>query len=637
MGSPNIKDLLTSFSPSSDFLAVSSGDGRIKIWDTLKGHLQTDFADITLADDTGLSTESESGHLSLDYRCMKWMPLEHKKKRNLGYSLLVLGTGGGDVLALDVAAGQLRWRACDCHPGGVNAISFSEHGPHIYTAGVDGMVCQIDSTTGSLVRKFRSSTKALSSISISPDGKILATAAGQLKIFSSDFKKMQKFSGHPAAVRCMIFTEDGKYILSSAVGERYIAVWKIDGGRKQPVSCVLSMDHPAVFLDSKGTDNGGADNDGLVVLAISELGLCYFWHGRNVEELRSTKPTKISLSLEGPLPKYQKSSLPTIFAAKLQGIVKLGSAQVSVAYGSVVKPSFEKLLVQHGVNVNLSRSQDGVLLPMDQSSKSKKRQVSRTEVTALDRANAEDAMLPIAKLLDYHEKKRKHSMQHLAFEEAMADVTIDNKSEVKPTDYEDDSDKTEEDAGTICMEDRLRSSGLLGNVDDLTRESFPRIPPGISLKSTTLKDNHLWLEAKILEKKIKEAVLAMSTTDAYKFLTVLVTTWKLRPGSGKYVLPWIRSILANHSHYAISQEPSTQMLGTLHEMTELKCSAIQPLLQLSGHLKLISTQINKAGESTIQAFSDDHQVDESGDEDEDIVELIYGEEEGSESGSDAEN
>jgi len=27
-----IRDLLTSFSPSADFLALSSGDGRIKAW-----------------------------------------------------------------------------------------------------------------------------------------------------------------------------------------------------------------------------------------------------------------------------------------------------------------------------------------------------------------------------------------------------------------------------------------------------------------------------------------------------------------------------------------------------------------------------------------------------------------------------
>lgn len=40
-----------------------------------------------------------------------------QKKRKHVTSLLVLGTGGGDVLALDVAAGQLSWRISDCHPG----------------------------------------------------------------------------------------------------------------------------------------------------------------------------------------------------------------------------------------------------------------------------------------------------------------------------------------------------------------------------------------------------------------------------------------------------------------------------------------------------------------------------------------
>jgi hypothetical protein len=31
MASPNNRDLLTSFSPDSDFFAISSGDGRIKV------------------------------------------------------------------------------------------------------------------------------------------------------------------------------------------------------------------------------------------------------------------------------------------------------------------------------------------------------------------------------------------------------------------------------------------------------------------------------------------------------------------------------------------------------------------------------------------------------------------------------
>lgn len=117
MDSSNIRDLLTSFSPSLDFFAISSGDGRIKIWDTLRGQIQTEFADITTTDETNIFTRPERGHLSVDYKCMKWLSLERKRKRKLGSSLLVLGTGSGDVLALDVSAGQLKWRVNDCHPG----------------------------------------------------------------------------------------------------------------------------------------------------------------------------------------------------------------------------------------------------------------------------------------------------------------------------------------------------------------------------------------------------------------------------------------------------------------------------------------------------------------------------------------
>ena len=40
-----------------------------------------------------------------------------QRKRKLGSSLLVLGTGSGDILALDVSAGQLKWKVNDCHPG----------------------------------------------------------------------------------------------------------------------------------------------------------------------------------------------------------------------------------------------------------------------------------------------------------------------------------------------------------------------------------------------------------------------------------------------------------------------------------------------------------------------------------------
>lgn len=170
----------------------------------------------------------------------------------------------------------------------------------------------------------------------------------------------------------MIFTDDGKYILSSAVGERYVAVWRIDGGKKQSASCVLAMEHPAVFLDSRCIDDGDKEKSGLYVLAISEIGVCYFWYAKTVDDLRNTKPTKVSVSLEDNFSNNHKGSFPTIFAAKLQGVVKPASSDVFVAYGSVVKPSFQKVIVHSGKDMKINISRDGILLPMDHSHKYKK-------------------------------------------------------------------------------------------------------------------------------------------------------------------------------------------------------------------------------------------------------------------------
>lgn len=46
---------------------------------------------------------------------MFFVSMQRKRKRQC--SLLLLGTGSGDVMALDVAAGELKWKISDCHPG----------------------------------------------------------------------------------------------------------------------------------------------------------------------------------------------------------------------------------------------------------------------------------------------------------------------------------------------------------------------------------------------------------------------------------------------------------------------------------------------------------------------------------------
>ncbi|KAG7601902.1 putative transcription factor WD40-like family [Arabidopsis thaliana] len=589
----NIKDVLTSFSPALDYLALSTGDGRIKIWDTVKGQVQTEFADIASTEETNIYTKVGKGHLSVDYTCMKWLSLEKKKKRKLGTSVLVLGTGGGDVLALDVASGQLKWRISDCHPGGVNAVSSSAKASCIYSGGADGMVCQIDPHSGNLIRKFKASTKTVSSLCVSPDGKILVTASTQLKTFNcSDLKKIQKFTGHPGVVRCVAFTEDGKYVLSSAVGERYIAVWKTDGAKKQSASCVLALEHPPVFVDSWGETN----EKGLYVLAISEIGVCYFWYGSNVEELCNATPTKVALATADSSLKPYKSSLPLIFAAKLQGILKPGSAHAFIASGLLVKPSFQKMVLQLGNDLVLNASKDGILLPITQSvSKSSKRQGVQNKVTTLDRAHAEDALLPIARVADLHEKK-----------------SVQLHSSDKDTYMVDQSHA--DHVETFSMEDKLRSLGILGGTDEHKNLSYASIIDGTDLK------------AYLPPKKLKSAVLSMEPSTAFKTLEALAAMWQTRACGGRHLLPWIYSIMVNHSHYIMSQEPKDQQLhNTLVKITKSRGTALQQLLQLSGRLQLVTAQINKAAGSQTQITAHDQEIDESEDEEEDVEDHFYGE------------
>ncbi|KAL6571415.1 hypothetical protein OROHE_003058 [Orobanche hederae] len=597
MGSSHIRDILTTFSPSLDLFAISVGDGRIKIWDTVKGQIQTEFADIA-SNETSIFGKKEEGHLSMDYTCMKWLSLGKKKKRKLGGSVLVLGTGGGDVLALDVSAGQLKWRLNNCHPGGVSAISLPLHGSHIYTAGADGMVCIIDSISGNLLNKFSATSRAISSIAVSPDGNMIATAAAQLKIFnSSNHKKLQKFSGHPGPVRCMVFSEDGRYVISSAIGERYIAVWKIDGSKKKSSSALLAMDHPAVFLDTRSVDSENAENAGLSVLAIAETGVCYFWHGKTIDGLRDSKPTKIYVQCDNGVLQKSKVNVPNVFAAKLQNVSGPASGQVLTAHGFLIKPTFEKVVVHSGTDVKLNVSQDGgVLLPVNQSHKMKKASEIQSQVTALDSSNAEGALLPAPKMFGLG----------------------DDKSGTKTMGSKNESGL---DSVALCMEERLRSLGILGSSDDMLNSTldFKKFE-GINLDASTP------------HKKLKATVSSMEPSDAFTLLKGLVDVWQSRSHSGKHVLPWICCILVYHSDFVKSQEP--KLLDYLYKVAKSKVSAINSLFQLSGRLQLVSAQIDKALNIKQHVLKRDEREDET--EDEDVDEVVHGVDEDSQvsSGSD---
>ncbi|MCE3215632.1 hypothetical protein HAX54_003023 [Datura stramonium] len=270
----------------------------------------------------------------------------------------------------------------------------------------------------------------------------------------------------------------GRHLLSSAVGDRHVAVWKLDGSKRKSSCCLLAMDHPAVFLDCYHIKIGDEDEASLGVLAISEVGVCYFWHGKSFEELHNLNPTKICTSLDEKIPKKHKEDMHSIFQLNCNPI--------------------------------------------------------STSVTALDRANAEGALLPLPKILDQ----------------------VDVKTGIESNVSKEILAKKGEDEVNFCMEDQLRSLGIISSDHDLSPSSIldPKIFKGISV------------DAGMPPKKMKAAVLSMEPPDAYNLLKALVEAWQSGSSIGRHVLPWICCIMVNHNEFVTSQEPLTPLLDSLNKV-----------------------------------------------------------------------
>ena len=74
-----------------------------------------------------------------------------------------------------------------------------------------------------------------------------------------------------------------------------------------------------------------------------------------------------------------------------------------------------------------------------------------------------------------------------------------------------------------------------------------------------------------------------------------------RSCSGNYVLPWIYTILVNHSQHIVSQEPVTQLLDSLHQVKScfLHFSFMYVFLYMSLLLLLVLEIFNSVSPSPL--------------------------------------
>ncbi|KAG0584808.1 hypothetical protein M758_3G237500 [Ceratodon purpureus] len=590
--------LFTAFHPQGSALALSAGDGRVKVWDVVSGNLRNEMADLS----SDPASAVAPGHLALDYTCMAWGALPSnasakKKKKGVkekgGAAVVVVGTGSGDIIAWDTTLGELKWRTSDSHYGSVKSVSFSKSGQRLYSVGNDGHVCEMDSTSGQVLSNFRVSKIPLTCVAVAEDGGSVAVASAEVKLFDLASKqRLRKFPGHPAPVKALCFTPDGKYLLSSATGECHVVMWHVEGG-KSAAPVTLSVEHPAVAIDV-----GGFDRDGEVrrVVAVTEGGVAYIWSAPTVAELGSAKPTVIRIEHSG------KGSKPCVLAARFLE----NEEAVLVAHGTSVKPHFEKVSLsgQEGLTISFNSSAEGALLPA--GSAVNKTGTASAKVTVLGPDNAGEATVARPQI-DVASAKKKTKKRRAETEDEEAQPSL--KSSEEKGDMQTDSADT---ALTIVpddeqtLEEKLIALKVIEegdakdhneDVQDFDKSVVPRADSLQVLLSQALKaeDNALLEQCLNVgdEKVILNTIRRLRPFEAAKFLTVAVSKMEGRPQRALGLVPWVRAVLLQHASFIMTNLTMQPVLTSLYQIIETRLSVFRPLLSLSGRLDLIMAQIQK--------------------------------------------
>ena len=203
------------FSPDGRTLAVSSGDGRLGIWETGSGKLRRQRAGLAVPGRGGLGF-------------VRFLP-DGKTLACVSDRLIRL---------LDATSLEERWPAF-ARQQGISSISFSRDGKLLATGlgdvnygTVRGGVRLWEAATGKELREFSGPVGLVFGVALSPDGKTLAGAGEQSKVWLWDVssgKALRQFGDGPERWGALAFTPDGRTLVSDHGVAQF---WDVATGRK---------------------------------------------------------------------------------------------------------------------------------------------------------------------------------------------------------------------------------------------------------------------------------------------------------------------------------------------------------------------------------------------------------------------
>uniref|UniRef100_A0A3Q4ANZ9 Small-subunit processome Utp12 domain-containing protein n=1 Tax=Mola mola TaxID=94237 RepID=A0A3Q4ANZ9_MOLML len=544
------------FSPKSrQYLASCAQDGRLRIWNTDSKTVDQEYV--------------PSAHLSATCICIAWGPCrtvkegpQRKKRKSEAVQveakadLLAMGTAAGTVLIYSTTKGALHCTLDGGHSGGVNCVQWHPEDSLLYSGSDDTNIIEWDLQTGKARSKWKADRAAVTSMCVSPDGKLLLSAGQIIKMWDLDTKEVyRKFTGHSTAVTTLRFAtmrppdSNGLYFLSGAAHDRLLSVWQVreDGKDKNSVvSFTLTEEPQHIDLVTSNTKEEAVRL--AVVCKDGQLHLFeHFLNGPCKKPLSPSCTVQMSDTKDSPMP------IPLLAAT-----LGANTQTVLLAYGNHLQPVIEKEINTAERHVCLTRDvQTSLSLSMETTVSKVKTPIVNTKSKVLV-PGLPGHQAPVKGTTEGSEKRKKDAdTKEMSIAERLGEMDLSLMSADKGAPKGSASLQTDNFAVLLVQGLESSDANILNKVFQTRKEMVIK---------------------KTVARLPLSAVLPLLEEVSAKFMAVLMVRW-------------LKAVLIHHTSYLASLPDLVTQLGLLYHMIESRVKMFHKLTKLHGKLHLLMTQV----------------------------------------------